>query len=278
MKMILLPASSMSNLVLNISGEAKVRGIVSSDGIQQFSVYDIIAAAIVTKDTKNSTSRKMFASLTKEGAKSRDEILALCEYIKFPGHGQRLTPAMTADGLLLLLTKHLKSRISHALKEEMLDILHRYLDGDMSLCEEVEQNREMGKHNSLLKFSKKVMARAHVSALKELKEMPKLAYVYGTKTEAEPNLIKIGRSGNMFSRLSSMNTSIKTKPHQIVAVVPTFDSDRDETWAHEFFSSKHVAGEFYEVTIEELRSFFMDHIMPRYEAELATYIAMVQGA
>ena len=269
----------MSNLVLNISGEAKVRGIVSSDGIQKFSVYDVIAAAVGSKDTTKcvSTCRKMFVCLIKEGAKSRDEILSLVEYIQFPGSGQRLTPAMTADGLLSLLTKHLKGRISHALKEEMLDILHRYLDGDMSLCEEVEQNKEMGKHNSLLKFSKKVMERAHVSALNELKEMPKLAYVYGTKTEAEPNLIKIGRSGNMFARLSSMNTSIKTKPHQIVAVVPTFDSDRDEEWAHEFFSSKRMAGEFFDVTIEELRSFFMDHIMPRYEAELATYIAMVQG-
>jgi hypothetical protein len=268
----------MSMLLLNISGEAKVRGVVSSDGIQKFSVYDIITAAIETKDTKNSTSRKRFACLIKEGAKSRDEILSLCEYIKFPGIGQRHTPAMTADGLLLLLTKHLQGSISHALKEEMMDILHRYLDGDMSLCEEVDQNREMGKHKSLLKFSKKVMERAHVSALKEHNQMPKLAYVYGTKTEAEPNLIKIGRSGNMFARLSSMNTSIKTKPHKIVAVVPTFDSDRDEKWAHAFFSSKHAEGEFYEVTIEELRSFFMDHIMPRYEAELARYITLVQGA
>ncbi len=111
----------------------------------------------------------------------------------------------------------------------------------------------------------------------QFKEMPQVSYVYGTKSEAFPNLIKIGRTSNVSARLTSLNTGCAPAPHCIVAVSPTLDAPRDEAWAHVFFSSSRREGEFFEVTVEEVKAFFMNSIMVKYQLELAESIASIQG-
>ncbi len=183
---------------------------------------------------------------------------------------------MTMQGLLVLF-KCLGGRVSKAFKEETFSILQRYLDGDNTLNAEVDENKALGKRKSYQNFANKVGKRAQTYTEAMAEEMPQSSYVYGTRSEAFPNLIKIGRTINLAARLSSLNTGCAPAPHVIVAVAPTFDSIRDEALAHTFFSSARKEGEFFEVSQEEVRAFFTNHITAQYHRELAQHIAKVQG-
>ena len=90
---------------------------------------------------------------------------------------------------------------------------------------------------------------------------------------AEPRL----KSSDVAARLSSLNTGCAPAPHFIVAMAPTYDSTRDEALAHSFFSTARREGEFFQVTAEEVKAFFANHIMTQYQLELAEHIAKTQG-
>ncbi len=53
----------------------------------------------------------------------------------------------------------------------------------------------------------------------------------------------------------------------------TLDSVRDEALAHTFFASTRKEGEFFQVSLEDVRSFFANHITTQYQLELARFIA-----
>ena len=163
------------------------------------------------------------------------------------------TPVMTIRGLHRLLLI-LGGKASRAFQEEMLIILKRYLDGDHSMVVEIEQNKSISKKHSYESFAKKLGDRAQLYADAELNEMPPTSYVYGTRSEAFPNLINIGRSVNMNARLSSLNTSCAPAPHVIVATAPTFTGNavRDEALAHTFFAATRKEGEFFESSAEDV--------------------------
>lgn len=214
--------------------------------------------------------------LTQEGSEVKDKILGLCCYVKFPGRGQRETPCMTMQGLLVLF-QCLGNKISKAFQDETLAILQRYLDGDSMLHAEIDENKSLGKRKSYANFADKVAKRAQTYQDTQSCEMPPVSYVYGTKSDAFPNLIKIGRSINPAARLSSLNTSCAPLPHVIIAAAPTFDSVRDEALAHAHFLSSRKQGEFFNLTQDEVRAFFSDNIAARYQLELTQHIARVQG-
>ena len=179
---------------------------------------------------------------------------------------------------LLVLSKCLWDRVIKAFKEETFSILQRYLDGDTTLNAEVVENQALGKRKSYANFANKVAKRAQTYTEAMAEEMPQSSYVYGTRSEAFPNLIKIGRTINLAARLTSLNTGCAPAPHVIVAVAPTFDSVRDEALAHDFFSASRKEGEFFEVSQDEVRAFFTNHITAQYQLELTQHITRVHGS
>jgi hypothetical protein len=145
-------------------------------------------------------------------------------------------------------------------RSAMAGILQRYCDGDQRLCEEVEENRRMGKRKSYEMFANNVIQNAEGKVAKKDHEMPTANYVYATKSPAFPGLIKIGKTIDVAKRLSSLNTSCAPAPHVIVAVAPSFDNQRDEETAHTFFASARREGEFFELEDEVVKNYFATHI------------------
>ena len=245
-----------------------VRGM-EHERSQYFSVYDFMTKACAYRNS-GASARNEFMSLKK--TEHKKAILDLCCYLKFPGRGQQDTPCMTLQGLLVL-ANILGSKISSAFRDETFSVLQRYLDGDTSMCAEILENQSLGKRKSYANFVDRVAKRAQVDAEKQAQEPPAVSYVYATKSKAFPNLIKIGRSCNLAARLSSLNTSCAPAPHAIIASAMTLDSVRDEALAHAFFASARKEGEFFEVSLEDVESFFANHITYQYQLERAKHIA-----
>jgi hypothetical protein len=247
-----------------------VRGM-EHEGNLQISVFDYINRGCAKQATA-SYGRNTFNRLRRDGAKYKDRLEKLYIYLKFPGQGNRKTPCMTLQGLLVL-TDMLGSKISSAFRDETFSVLQRYLDGDTSMCAEILENQSLGKRKSYANFVDRVAKRAQVDADNQAHELPAVSYVYASKSEAFPSLIKIGRACNLAARLSSLNTSCAPAPHAIIASAMTLDSVRDEALAHAFFASARKEGEFFEVTQEDVESFFANHITNQYQLERAKHIA-----
>ena len=243
------------------------------DGMQQYAVYDFINISC-DKKYNSSYGNTTFFRLTSERSKYKDEIKKLCHYVKFPGPGQRKTPVMTIEGLQRLL-QILDGKVCEAFKQEASMILQRYLDGDTSMCAEIEENKAMGKAKSYEKFTKTVMKRAREIADKEAEEMPPISFVYATKSPAFQGLIKIGKTVDVQARLSNLNTGCAPAPHVVVAVAPTFDNTRDERMAHTFFADARKEGEFFKITEDQAKAFFQTHILAQYQVELAQHMARI---
>jgi hypothetical protein len=250
------------------------RSILGPDGQQVASVFD--SMTILCGYSGAAAARTEFKRMVQHGSEHRKKLTSLCSYVKFPGAGQRETPCMTMPGLLIL-AHCLGNKVLRAFRDESLTILQRYLNGDATLHAEIDENMSLGKRKSYENFAVKVAKRAQTYQDAQSYEMPPVSYVYATKSEAFPNLIKIGRSINVAARLSSINTSCAPSPHVIVAAAPTFNSTRDEALAHAHFSSSRKQGEFFNVPLDEVRSFFTDNITARYQLELTQHISRVQG-
>lgn len=85
----------MSELMLNLLSRPDgpfVRGMIAPSGMQEYSVYDTLNIACAYKKG-GSAARQEFSQLIKEGSQFRDEVVSMTDYLKFPGSGQRETPA-----------------------------------------------------------------------------------------------------------------------------------------------------------------------------------------
>jgi hypothetical protein len=79
----------MSSLLLKVAdGEGQlIRGIIHG-GIQYFSVYDFMTKACKYTNS-GASARNEFKRLTNDGSEYKDELVALCYTLKFPGRGQQ---------------------------------------------------------------------------------------------------------------------------------------------------------------------------------------------
>ena len=94
-----------------------------------------------------------------------------------------------------------------------------------------------------------------------------MKFVYAVKSAAFPGLVKIGRTQDMKTRLSQLNTACAPSPFVVLAVSPTLDYVRDEKRAHEFFSLQRTEGEFFRVNEAQVTDFFKT-IRESFDAEL----------
>lgn len=108
------------------------------DRTQKFSVYDFLTKARNYKDT-GASARKEFARLVSDESEYKDEVVALCHYLKFPGSGQRETPCMTIRGLQRLLMI-LGGKVATEFRKIVEGTFSRVMAGDESLIEEIQAN------------------------------------------------------------------------------------------------------------------------------------------
>jgi hypothetical protein len=185
--------------------------------------------------------------------------------------GGHKTKLLTFDDAIELVMV-LPGKRALQIRKHFKDIIVRYLDGDRSMCSEILANEAMGKVKIYKEFTSRFM---HTT--KENHETPQTKYVYATKSSAFPGLIKIGKTENIKTRLSGLKIACAPAPHFIVAVAPSLDYSRDEKTAHDFFSTKRRAGEFFEVDEAEVIAFFTAHITAKYNVELMQKIDLMQG-
>ena len=128
----------MSSLVLNLTSDAAVRGVVAPDGMNRFSVYDFITLACQKTDGC-AYARKVFSRLVDDNSKFKDEIVALCHSIHFPGGRGAATPAMTLRGLQRLLLI-LGTKVAAEFRKLLEGTFTRVMAGDTSLIDVIQAN------------------------------------------------------------------------------------------------------------------------------------------
>ena len=160
-------------------------------------------------------------------------------------------------------------------RKQFTNVIARYLDGDRSMCSDIEANYTIGKVKSYRNFASEGMK--NIDNSNKTDEMPQTCYVYATKSTAFPGLIKIGKTNDVSCRVCGLNTSCAPAPHVIVAVAPTFNKDRDEKTAHSFFSDERREGEFFQLSDAVVVAYFTTHITSQYYIELGQKIADLQG-
>jgi len=191
--------------------------------------------------------------------------------ISIPGKGGYQTKVVSFKHAIQLVMI-LPGKKAKKFKVAVVDVLFRYLEGDVSLHEEIEGNKDQGLLKSSQKFLKKAMEAVDDEEVDKKNQIPEIGWVYGTFSNAFPGYIKIGRSYDTKARISSGNTFCALAPHQVVAEVPSFNPKRDEMMAHYHFGDRRVEGEFFRVTKEEVQAYFDKFLMPVYNAELAMSI------
>ena len=130
--------ASMSTLVLKLTSDALVRGMVAPDGNHRFSVYDFICIA-AQKPVKSNYGRVTFASLISDTSCYKEEILSSCYNLHFPGGRGGATPTMTLRGLQRLLL-HLGTKVAAEFRALLEGTFTRVMAGDMSLIKVIEAN------------------------------------------------------------------------------------------------------------------------------------------
>jgi len=124
--------------MLQMTADTALRGSVTPTGTQVFSVYDFINLAY-GKDLKNAYARVTLSNLVSDGSKHQDEVVKNLYYLKFPGNGQRETPAMTIRGLQRLLMI-LPGKIGEEFRKLAEGTFTRVMAGDTSVVEEIHAN------------------------------------------------------------------------------------------------------------------------------------------
>ena len=239
--------------------------VTTIDGVQYLSIRDIIMC-VCSKDANQAGAvwRNM-------GSRNKEELWEHVTEFQFHGPGQSEQPVITLEGALILLV-FLPGKKALLYKRKFADIIIRYLDGDISLISEIHANKALGKDRSYLKFARQTKQSIDTECL-DHDNMPSIAYIYATKSQAFPDLIKIGRSGDVQARLMQLNTGCAPLPHAVVAVAPTLDMHRDEKLAHQHFAYARCKGEFFAVTENEVSDYFINHIMARHQKDLLRHMS-----
>ena len=129
----------MASLVLRLTSDASLRGIIKEDGTHLFSVYDFITIACQKKDD-GGHARKTYSNLVKDSCEFKKEVLKLVHYCQFPdGARQRETPTMTIRGLQRLLMI-LGGKVAANFRKEVEGTFTRVMAGDTSLIQEIRDN------------------------------------------------------------------------------------------------------------------------------------------
>jgi hypothetical protein len=107
-------------------------------GMQLFSVYDFMTKVCSYRDT-GAIARKEFKRLIADGSEHKEEIVASCHSLHFPGQRGPATPCMTIRGLQRLLMI-LGGKVAAEFREIVEGTFFRVMAGDHSLIEVINAN------------------------------------------------------------------------------------------------------------------------------------------
>ena len=191
---------------------------------------------------------------------------------KTPGKGNARTKLISYEHAISLIMV-IPGAIATELRLAFVDIIKRYIQGDESMHAELQINKDKGIQSTCLSILNKA-----ISKKKKSHAIPKTKYIYVFASEAFEEEVKIGRATDVKARLSSGNTMCAPKPHRIIAVAPTLDSERDEAMAHTYFAQYRTRGEFFKVSHTDASSFLANYIAPRYFQELNELMQGMEGS
>ena len=176
--------------------------------------------------------------------------------LKLQGKGNHKTYTVHISELIEFVMA-IPGKASKVFRMKFADIIVRYLDGDVSMCAEIKKNKSIGKSASYTNFIRDTMKQIMEEQEQEQAgRLPKINYIYASKSAAFPGLIKIGKTQDVAQRLSQLNTGCAPAPHTVVAVATTFNKDKDEKEAHQHFAAFRREGEFFEVSELDVQTYF----------------------
>jgi len=240
------------------------------EGKQYMSIRDVIMH--VCGRDKNQTA-EIWRRMSDE---NKAELSPYCKSYQFPGRGQSEQPVITFPAAIQL-TMFLPGSTAAFRRSSMSKIISRYITGDLSLCQEIVENKNMGEIKSYLKLMNTVEQDTKRKMNEMMEEIPATSYIYATYSPAFHGLVKIGRSKNVKARLSSGNTFTAPAPHVLISMAPTFDAVRDEKKAHDYFDCFREEGEFFKITHEEAKTYLHSVIKARHDQELEEYSSGSKG-
>ncbi len=137
--------SNMSELLLKLTGDATVRGTITSDGEYMGSVYDFMDLAC--PNMSPSWTSVTWRNLIAEKSEFKDEIKFTMVFLKYENLGlrngkktrNRKTPVMTLRGLqrlMMILGGNVAAEFRHIVE----GVFTRYMAGDKSMLEEIRSN------------------------------------------------------------------------------------------------------------------------------------------
>jgi tetratricopeptide (TPR) repeat protein len=117
------------------------------------------------------------------------------------------------------------------------------------------------------------------------KPQPEPGYIYCFQSSRHPDEVKIGRAKKIKPRIYKINKEYRDQNEDIVLTyrysVRTLDYKRDEKLAHTYFAASRVKGEIFRTSVESVRRFFNESILPgsRLEAgqELLEFMDVEEG-
>ena len=259
------PRDSPDDIAVIQCGDSTIRQVLV-DGKHYLSIKDAIKFIC---DTNGKRACVVWRTLP-PGFK--EELKEHLNTFNFPGSGGEMRDVITFHGLrelVMMLPGPAAKRSRLGYVRVSGAVVDRVLEGDESLHQEIDRNKHKGVTRARAEFLGQVLdAINKLSASQALLDAQKEGWIYATESGAFPGLLKIGKTSHLKERLSNMNTSCAPLPYRYVAVVPSFDVHRDKCFAHGYFNSKRNEGEFFQVTVEDVRAFFDNHIMPQYREEL----------
>ena len=294
-----LGGNTMQLISLCLPGDnnvSSIRGMRMPGGEDRWSVYDFINV-VRNKSEQNEYGRYTFCRVIYADNEYSSEMKKNCMYLKFPGRGQRDTPTMTL-WILQRLLMIIRGKVSLKNFEAVDTIFSRLKAGDTSLIKVFDTNEEFIAHAKTRAVPSPTREKTRNPKSMPAKGkrgrplpkeptlpnhsngrpvIPRVSYVYATFSPAFPGLVKIGRSVNVRTRLSSGNTFSAPQPHRAIAVAPTFNAKRDERLTHDHFAQFRRNGEFFEISHEDIISFLHSNIMSRYQQDLLDFMRGESG-
>ena len=248
-------AQAVKQLAMKLtSGDTNpIRGMRLADGRSVYSVYDAMwntGAYTSYGAVKTAWARLLKSEFGFEVLRSESV------YIQFAGMGQRKTPCVDVRCLIKIVSRLNQTR-QRAYWQEAQLVLERYLDGDTSMCFEVEENKQIGPDEARGRFALRVQARAETMVADD---DDGAGYVYGMVSDAFPGHVKIGHTNDLERRLREANSFCALKPFRYITTRATPTPRISEGRAHAHFADLRRAGEFFEVDAAVVCDFFANPI------------------
>ena len=234
------------------------------------SVIDIVRC--LTRLNPHESARKTRLILFEDNV--RTTLGSDLKQYKFHGIGQKLAWVVNVSGMMKVM-QYLRDRMKSYQKKSIDKMILRYVNEAMTTVTTYEFEAELDNLNTLVMW-KHVAGYAGPPMRKSVESLVKhqliTKFVYACETRAFPGAIKIGRATSVDQRMKSGNSFAAPDPFKVVAVAPSLDYKRDEERALEFFANRKIRGEFFNVTVDEVRRYFQDVIQAKFNRDMESIV------